>query len=190
MSTVFMGDIISATPSQPPDITITIKAHTQSTAKGDIVSKSRGEKAKLSDLARSTAKDLGVNLKFEAKDKQIANYSYTGAKLKEVDELGKAGAVNAYIDDDTLVVKDVDVPLNGKSQKLTKDTGMIGIPELTEYGVKVKYLYNNESAVGGRLEIESELNPAASGQYVIYKLGFDISNRDNQFYLVAEAKRL
>ena len=187
---VFIGDIISAIPSQPPDIELTIKAQTGSTSKGDIVSKSSGEKTNLSFLAKEVAKDLGLVLVFQAKDKKIANYQFTGGKLKQVEELGRAGGVNAYIDDDKLVVKDADVALNGKAQVLNKSTGMIGLPEITEHGIKVKYLFNNQSAIGGALIVESQINPACNGSYIIYKLNFDLANRQNQFYLTAEAKRI
>lgn len=188
-STIFIGDIISAVPSQPPDIELTIKAQTGSTSKGDIVAKSFGEKTNLSQLAKEVAKDLGLVLVFNARDKKVSNYSFTGGKLKQVEELGRMGGVNAFIDDDKLVVKDVEAPLNGKTQLLDKTSGMIGLPEITEHGIKVKYLYNNESAIGGALEIRSEINPAANGSYIIYKLSFDLASRNNQFYLTAEAKR-
>lgn len=188
-SVVFVGDIISAVPSQPPNIELSIKAATKSTSKGDIVVRSKTEKTALSKIAKDVARDLGLNLIFEAKDKQIANYSFAGANLRQVDELSKAGNVNAYVDDDKIVVKDLNIPLNGKSQVLNLENGMIGIPEIDEHGIKVKYLYNNHSTIGGLLEVQSKLNPAANGVYVIYKLSFDIESRGNNFYLFAECNR-
>lgn len=189
-SVLFIGDILSAVPSQPPDIQLTIKATTKSTSKNETVVRSKTEKTSLKSISADVARDLGLKLVFEAKDKQIANYSYIGGNSGQVNELGKSGSVNAYIDDDKLVVKDTDVPLSGKTQLLNMNTGMIGIPEIDENGVKVKYLFNNQTEVGGGLQIESKLNPAASGKYVIYKLNFDIASREDKFYLMAEAKRL
>lgn len=186
---VFVGDIISAVPSQPPDIEINIKAATKSTSKGDIVVRSKTEKTALSKIAKDVARDLQLQLVFEAKDKQIANYSFTGGNLRQVDELAKAGNVNAYVDDDKLIVKEANVAATGKMQVLDLETGMIGIPEIDEHGIKVKYLYNNHSAIGGSLQITSQMNTAANGVYVIYKLSFDIESRGNNFYLFAEARR-
>lgn len=190
LSVVFIGDITSATIGQPPDIEIHLKASTKSTEKGNIIARSAGGDTNLSAIAKDVAKDLGLTLQFEATDKKISNYSHTGANTKQVVALGKAGGVNAYIDDDKLVVKNNNAALKGASQTLNLESGMIGTPEITEHGIKVKYLYNNNSAIGGALIIESKLNPAASGSYSIFKLNFDISNRDTQFYLTAEAKRL
>lgn len=189
-SVVFVGDIVSAVPSQPPDIELTIKAVTMSRTKGEIVSVSKGHMTSLKSISNDISRDLGLNLLFQAKDKKIGNFSFTGGKLKQVDELGRAGGVNAYVDDTQLIVKDNDSHLVGKSRVLNLETGLIGIPELTEHGIKVKYLYDNQSVVGGALVIESKLNPSANGTYIIFKLSFDIANRDNQFYLMAEAKRI
>ena len=75
-------------------------------------------------------------------------------------------------------------------QKLNLDSGMIGIPELNEEGVKVTFLLDNLTTLGSALEITSELYPAANGNYTIYKLGFNIASRDTPFYYVAEAKRI
>jgi len=186
---VFIGDIISATVSQPPDIDLVIKSATKSDAKGDVISRSKADTTDLSKIAKDVAKDLGLSLLFEAKDKKIANYSFTGASIKQVERLANAGGVNAFIDDDKLIVKDNNVAINGKSRTLNLETGMIGIPEITEHGIKVKCLYDNDTQIGTALIIESKLNPSASGMYIVYKLGFDIANRDNPFYLVLEAKR-
>jgi hypothetical protein len=40
------------------------------------------------------------------------------------------------------------------------------------------------------LEVRSKINPAANGTYTVYKLGFDLANRDTAFYLIAEASRV
>jgi hypothetical protein len=66
---------------------------------------------------------------------------------------------------------------------------MVGIPEITEQGIKVKYLLDNVSRLGGGLRISSDIYPAVNGLYIIYKLGFEISNRDTPFYYIAEAAR-
>src|SRR5690606_35732356 len=108
---------------------------------------------------------------FQATDKSIANYTYAGSALKQIDVLNTVGGVNVFIDDNVLVVKDAWVPLTGTLRILNKDTGMIGIPEFTEQGIRVKFLLDNRTTLGGALQIESVENPATNGLYVIYKLG-------------------
>lgn len=188
-SVVYEGDITSVIGSQPPDIVLCIKAKTGDFQKGNIVGVSKTQKTPLSNIARDVARDLGLTLDFQAKEKQISNYSHSGAALRQVEKLGTTGAVSAYINNGVLVVKDINVSLKGRARVLDIDTGMIGIPEFTEQGIKVKMLYDNQTDLGYGLEIKSIMNPAANGMYVVYKLSYDLATRDTPFYLMAEATR-
>ena len=188
-SLVFSGDITSAVGAQPPDITLTLKAATGDYAKGIVIARSQPAVAPLRNIAAQVAKDLGLCLQFEATPRQIANYSFTGGATKQVDYLGTMGKVNAFIDDKTLVVKDFNKALSRRVRDLDLDSGMIGIPEFTEQGIKVKMLFDNQTTLGGGLRIKSKLNPAANGTYTIFKLGFELASRDTPFYLVPECTR-
>ena len=185
----FTGDIVSATVSQPPDIWLTMKAKTGYHAKGDIMSRSAPAQSNLSGLAEGVAADLGLTLDFQATDKGIANYSHTGAAFSQVGKLGQSGAVDAYIDDDRLVIKDRGKGLSGRLRKLSEKTGMIGIPEVDEKGVKVKMLMDPHTTVGSVIEVESKLNPAANGRFTVFKLKENCSLRNTPFYLEVEATR-
>lgn len=190
VSRIFIGNITKAFPSQPPDITVTLKCLTQNFNKGVIVSRTGRNNQSLKSLSQEVAKDLGVALNFEATDKQIGNYAYSGSALKQVNKLNDMGNVNAYIDDDILVVKDTMSAISNSLKLINIDSGMIGIPETTEQGIKVKYLLDNKTKLGGRIRIQSKIYPSTSGDYSIFKLSFEIANRDGPFYWIAEAKRI
>lgn len=185
----FVGDITSATPTQPPDIWLTLKAKTGFFARGDVVARSAGAQSNLSALSGNVAKDLGLTLDFQATDKGVASYAFTGGALLQVDKLGQAGLVDAYVDDDRLVVKDRGKGLAGRVRKLSEETGMIGMPEVDEKGVKVKMLMDPFTSVGSVLEIESKLNPAACGRFTVFKMRDNAAFRNTQFYIEAEAIR-
>lgn len=189
-SVIYSGNITSSSVSQPPDITITLKALTGNFKKGQIISRSSGPTSSLKNLAQGVASDVDATLTFEATDKSISNYSYSGGALNQIDKLQEAGDVDVFLDNNVLVVKDRHIPLSGKKRVLNKDSGMIGIPELTEHGVKVTFLLDSQTALGGALEIDSQIYPALNGVYAIYKLGFSIASRDTPFYYIAECKRL
>lgn len=189
LALVFQGDITSAVGTQPPDIVMALKCATGNFQKGNVVSKSAAGMTSLRSIAQGVAKDLGLSLVYEAKDKQIANYSFSGGALKQVNLLGDMGMVNAYVDDSKLIVKDYNVPLAGRTRELNLDTGMVGIPEFTEQGIKVKMLFDNQTVLGSGLNIVSKMNPAANGLYTVFKLGFELASRDTPFYYIAEATR-
>lgn len=190
LTRIFVGDITSAEPSLPPDIELSIVAKTANASKGKLTAKSAGAQSKLSAIAKSIADDIGVDLDFQAQDKNIGNYSHSGPELKQVDLLQQAGGVSAYIDDGKLVVKDAVRPLSGRVRILNKTTGMVGLPKPTEKGLKVTFLIDAETALGGALRLESQMNPAANGDYVITQLAFDVSTHEAPFWYTALATRL
>lgn len=187
VSQIFEGDIVSATPSQPPDISLTIKALTGNFNKLEVISKMSAEKVALRKLATEIAGDLALTLDFQASDKLIENFTFTGGKGKMIDRLMETGNIDAYVDDNKLIVKDFGVAISGEAKILSENTDMVGIPEITETGVRVRMMIDNKVKLGGAIEIQSEINPAANGVYSIFKLGFEIASRDTPFYYIADA---
>lgn len=186
---IFEGDIVESSPSQPPDITLTLKASTGGWWKTAMTSASYGGSVPMSTIAKQAADSMGLRLQNDATDKNIANYSYTGSTLRQVDQIQDMG-YTTFIDDDTLYVSNRGEGVKGAQYVLSSKTGMIGIPQPTEQGVKVKFMLDPQARVGSRITIESEINPAVNGDYIVYKLGFDIANRDTPFYSIAEARRV
>ena len=165
------------------------KCLTGNFVKGNILTRNQPGSATLKQISQQVAQDTNTILNFQATNKSIANYAFSGAALNQVELVGSMGGVNAFIDDNVLVVKDAFIPLTNTLRILSAETGMIGIPEFTEQGIKVKFLLDNRTTLGGSLRIQSKLYPAANGDYVIYKLGFQIATRDTPFYYIAEAAR-
>ena len=186
---IYRGNIVTSIVSQPPDIGMTLKCLTGNFIKGNILTRNQPGSATLSQISAQIAQDTGTLLNFQATNKNISNYNFSGPAPNQVNLLGTMGGLNVFIDDNTLVVKDAFIPLTGVNRILSASTGMIGIPEFTEQGIKVKFLLDNRTTLGGGLQIISKQYPAANGNYVIYKLGFQIATRDTPFYYIAEAAR-
>jgi hypothetical protein len=187
---IFSGNVVSVTVTQPPDIGIKLKCLTGNFIKGNILTRSLPGTATLSQVSQQVAQDAGnLALNFQAADKNLANYSYAGAALKQVGHLGSAGGVNVFIDDNTLVVKNAGLPLTNQLTIVNQQTGMIGVPQLNERGVSVKFLVDSKTKLGGSLKVTSVENPSVNGTYVIYQIGFSICNRDTPFYYIAECSR-
>lgn len=189
LTRLFVGDITSSQISQPPDIGLTLRFQTGAHKKGIVVGRSGRASQSLSSIAGGVASDLGVALTFEADDMDVANYSFSGPVLGQVDALNDAGHVDAYLDDTVLVVKNKGAPLKNRVRVLNKDTGLIGIPEFTERGLKTKMLIDATTVLGGSIDVTSSLNPAVNGSYTVYSLDFDIATREQPFYFIAEGRR-
>lgn len=187
---IYSGNIVSSMVTQPPDIGITLKCLTGNFLKTQVITNNQPSQATLNQIGKKVSQDLGLALQFEATNKNIGNYNFAGSSLKQVQLLNSLGGINAFVDDNTLIMKNALVPLTGTTRILNADSGLIGIPEFTEQGLKATFLLDNKTRIGGGLQIQSQIYPAINGNYVIYKLGFNITSREVPFYYIAEAARI
>lgn len=187
---IYVGDIVSVQVATPPDVEITIRAKTNNANAGKVVTFDSGPLTKLSAIAQQVADSNDVRLEFQATDKNIANYSYSGPASRQVATLAEAGGVRAYIDDRALYVKDADSPATDRRRILNVNSGMVGIPQATEKGVQVSYLIDSESDLGGQLTLESVMNESVNGDYIIDQLKFEASSHDDAFFYTALCSRM
>ena len=187
---LFIGDITSAEPGPPPDVDLVIKAKTENAQAMNVAAVSFGATSQLSSIAQQTAKEIGVGLLFEAAEKSIANWSFTGPALKLVRRLEEMGSVRAFIDDDLLIVKDMGSVIRGAVRVLNLDSGLVGIPKATEKGLDVTFLIDRETKLGGMLRLDSRMNKALNGDYSIDQLKFDVATHEDPFFYQAQCTRL
>lgn len=199
---IFKGTILVANASQPPDIGITFTCLSGASFQGTVYAvNSPGISTYLENLQK-LADRFGATTRIEFPNlPNIANYHFHGSAIQElayINSFGKGSIINSYgnvtsflVEKDTnvLVVKGTVVPLIGSLRVLSENTGMIGIPEWTELGIKVTFLIDNKTEIGGGLQIISQRYPAFNGLYAIYKLGFNLANWETPFYYIAEAAR-
>lgn len=187
---LFIGDITSAEPGPPPDVDLVIKAKTENAQAMNVAAVSFGASSRLISIAQQVAKEIGVGLLFEAADKSIANWSFTGPALKLVRRLEEMGSVRAFIDDDLLIVKDAGSVIRGAVRVLNLDSGLVGIPKATEKGLDVTFLIDRETKLGGMLRLDSRMNKALNGDYSIDQLKFDVATHEDPFFYQAQCTRL
>jgi hypothetical protein len=188
---IYSGNIVTSKPSQPPDIGVTLKCLTGYFYGGKMISLGFPGTVDVHTIARAIAQQINLTPLFQTQNKNVSNYGYTGGALKQIEKLNSVAGINAFVDNASLILQTIGLPAPGTRTKIVNlETGMIGIPELTERGIKVKFLLDNITALGGAMQVVSRIYPASNGTYVIYKLGFEICNRDIPFYWVAEGLRI
>lgn len=194
---LFSGQATASNPSQPPDIGLTFVSLTMSAMLGNIGTLNAGATAPVKGIAQQIANQLpnpatgqpGIPLDYQASyNPNIRNYSYNGPLIKQVDRLNAIGGIYAFIDNNVLVIVDQNKPRNGGALILNKNNGMIGVPEVNSLGVNVRVLIGPEIRPWQAVQIQSELNPAANGTFIVYKLGFDIASRAEPFYWNLETR--
>lgn len=189
---LFTGQATAANPSQPPDIGLTFISLSMSALLGNIGSLSTGAQTPLRDICSQVAAQLpnpatgriGIPLDYHARaNPNISNYSFSGPLIKQIQNLNNLGWVDAFIDNNTLVVVDTGSGRTNEPIIINKFNGMIGVPEVNELGVNARLLITDRDIKPADLvTVQSELNPAANGTFFVYKLGFDIASRATSFY--------
>ncbi len=185
---IFRGDITTVNVTQAPDIWLVMRAITGKQRKTTTTTLSQNGTAKFSLISSQAAEQLEVSLDFRAPDKDVANFSFSGSLEKLVTTLGTISlGVDAYLDDDRLIVKPRFDPESSEVIPISIETGLVGIPEFIDLGVRCTVLLSSEIRLGQRIRLVSAAYPAVDGDYVIYRLGFDLANRDSPFYYIVEA---
>lgn len=187
---LYTGQVIATNVTQPPDVGITLRALTNNALQGAIAATQQPANTKLSAIAKGVASSLGATLDNQATDKQVGNFSYTGTPLDGVNKLNECGGVQAFCDNDTLVVLDAGAARRGEPRILNLATGMVGIPQVTEQGVCVKMMADNSIQLGGSVTIDSIENPAANGTWKVIKIDYEIASRENPFWYTLSLSRL
>lgn len=187
---LFEGNISMITVSDPPDITMGILVIADYSKKSDIKSKNFGLTAKASDIAKSIADDMGVDLKFLLKeDISIPNQYYTGDIPGQLRILDIIPFIDVFIDNGTLYLVDSGSSVDNTFHLIAVDNEMIGIPTFTDVGLNVTFLVRPGIGIGSTVRVESNIYPATNGDYVIVNLDFNIASRDTPFYYTAFCTR-
>lgn len=179
---LFEGQAQACNPTQPPDIGLIFKSFASSFLLGNIGTLTAPPFSSLEKICQQIAEANGLTLDYQAGDRTIGNFSYTGALALLIKKINELGGVWAYQDGKTLVVTKSNRARSSRAIEINAKTGMIGIPSVNETGVSVKMLITNELRVGDLVNVKSEINPAANGDYIVYKLSYEVASRDTPFY--------
>lgn len=189
---IFSGDIYSALPEGLPDTWLNIEAKTEYFNQQNIITLSQG-RMPVKNIAAIIANQLGCELVFRSSsEKFIDSFNFTGAKTKLLNRLNELDNFYAYIDNGVLYCVDRDetppeqnssVKTKGTIKLINEDSGLIGIPQPDEYGVKIKVLLDPSVNLGDWFKLESKRLPIVNGFYQVYEMTYDFATREPQYYI-------
>jgi len=181
---LYQGQVYASAASQPPDIAVLLKSVNSLTPLARTEAVSFGAQEKLSVICRKIAQLFGAELVFEASDRYVANFAYTGDVFHNLQKINRIGGIKAAYDSGAkqIIVINSSGARRGDVKKINQNTGMVGVPQVSSEGVFVQTLCDRDILIGGAVEIESVINPAANGRFTVASIGFDVANRDQPFY--------
>ena len=193
---IFQGDMIGCNVTQPPDIGLTFRSCSGAATIGYANAVSSPSSASLLSICQQVADNLSaaspqpVILDFQSTqgDKSIGNYTFSGPVTNQVNKLATLADITAHVDNGKLTILDIGTPRVAVPIEVNSQTGMIGVPEITEVGVRVKMLIQNDILLGSPVTVQSVLNPSANGNFYVYQLSFEVASRDTPFYWIMDLR--
>ena len=176
MSLAFQGEITTANAdfNGSPDVWMKFEATTgyygEVTAKGPTTIKGNGS---VSAFIEQQAKAMGYAFRNDGVSSQVVNAVFNGSPMEQARAAARQVGAEMWVDDNTLILSPSGGGKRGNAVKLSKDTGMLGYPVITNEGVEVKALYNPAFKLGGLIQVES-IVPKASGTWRIIKLSHEL----------------
>ena len=198
MFEVFRGAMVAANVTQPPDIGLTFQSATGAAALGQYQSFSMPSPSTIQGISQQVANNLTmadpnnpVTLDFQSKQgaKPIGNFACNGPVTSQVDKLNQLSNIRACVENNKLVVIDSGSPRNSAPVTISQQTGMIGVPEITAQGVRVKTLIQNNLLMFTPVNIVSTANPMANGTFIVNQIQYQIASRNTQFYWILDCVR-
>lgn len=180
---IFSGDIITAIPDGKPDTWLNIDA--KSLYYQNRIPLSYGvSNVNIKELGQSISETLNLDFDWQAtSQKTIDLFNFAGSKAQLIKEFNKLDNIKMFEDNGKLKVVDNIVKRPENTAKIiSKDTGMIGIPQPDQFGVKVRTLLDPSLFCGDWFNLQSVILPGLNGFYWIYNLDFIFASRETEFY--------
>ncbi len=180
---LFQGYCWASKVTMPPDIGIILTSTTNNLQASSLQPQNFGALTDLRTISSQIAAQYGLTLNFTATARQIANFHYTGGLQAALNKLSKCGGVRVQCSNNVLSVYNTGSTVGGAQPFiLSAYTEMVSIPEVTESGIKAMCLIRPEPQIGGPITIQSQVNPAANGDYYISSMNYHVTNRDDPFW--------
>ena len=187
---IFTGDIYDGLASDLPDTWLNIKAKSLYYEKRAPITYGTSSTT-MKETAESISQQLNLSFDWQATHNQnLANFQFTGSKAELIKRYNSLGDVVMF--EDNGIIRVLDKAAKRTNQKPVKlisaQSGMIGVPEPDETGVKVKCLLDPSLNCGDWVQIKSLKLPIINGYYQVYELSFDFATREQPFYCDISAK--
>lgn len=103
----------------------------------------------------------------------LSNPYFPGAAWEQMRRCAEAAGINCIVDDGKLAIWPNGGARSASTLLISPQTGMIGYPRYTQYGIAVSTLFNPSLKYGTYVEVRSSLTPA-NGRWYIYKLSHNL----------------
>lgn len=146
------------------------------------------------EICKEASALMKVKLVYDSNIKPILQkgYSFLGTPMRLLDDLRQSFKDYYLIlsaDGNTLSVKPKENATILKKDIISEETGMIGMPKPTQYGLTITSLLNSALKAGDFVEVQSKKVTAFNGTYFIYELKHKGSNMNNEWISTLDLRK-
>lgn len=179
MGTVFAGYIMQAFADfqGAPDVSFNIVAHTglPDAVIPAPVASYRGS-ADVAVIMSDLATKMGLSFENNGVTTKLSNqYLYGSLKSQARQAVQNAGIEWNNGDNGVLAIWPKNGSRGGQVPIVSPQTGLIGYPTYTAYGLMLRTLFNPSIGFGSKIEVRSSLEPA-NGEWSVYHLDHDLES--------------
>lgn len=179
MATVFIGTITNAYMGgdAAPDVPFRVEAHTGLIeAVSTSPPKSYSGATDVAVVMSSLATQMGLTFENSGVSVMLSDPYLYGSPRNQAMSAAKAANINWIIDNGKLAIWNKGQARGGEIPLISPTTGMVGYPAFTSKGIQVKCLFNPSIGYGGKIKVESQLEPA-SGEWVVFSLAYKLDSQ-------------
>lgn len=197
---LFQGTVVSANITQPPDIGLILNCANGAANLGRAGGFSATPQANFKTICQQVADNITAanpnspptTLDFQSTQgaKSINNYNFSGPVTNQLNKLEQLANVAVWIDpsNGALKVRDTGVPDNTPPIAINSQTGLVGVPQITDTGISLKFLMSNDVSLYSPVIVTSTANALANGNFFVNKSQFEVASRDTPFYWVLDLR--
>ena len=137
------------------------------------------------------AKSMGRTLENSGVDVKLSNVNLPGSAGQQAAALARHAGIQWTLDTDVLAIWPTNQPRQGDAVLVSPETGLVGYPAFTAYGLILTTLFQATLKFGAKIHVQSQLKPACGDWYALrteYQLDCQVPN--GRWFAVIETGRI
>jgi hypothetical protein len=133
------------------------------------------------ELMKGLASQMGLSFENNGiSNNKIASPYLYGAPIEQASMVARAAGINWFIDGDVLAIWPRNGSRGGTIPLVSPDTGLVGYPNFTSYGIALKTLFNPQIRANAEIKVETSLENVATlngnGIWTVYSLDHELES--------------
>lgn len=171
LTVVFKGGITYAEPdfAEAPNVSVIITAQTAvMETMGSTAAESYEGPQEVVNIMGNICKRIGYTFEENGVNQKLDNVYLCNSDIKKIQWLAESANLDLYIENSHIAVTNKGQPRKLKIPVITPNTGLVGYPTPTKFGVQFKCFYDPLVRFGGLVRINDSLIDVCNGDWLIY----------------------